>query len=60
MQNFLFGLDGYVADVLVIILDAYSLRAIPLLSPVSPVWIDVFPYSLNWRMMTDIRRVFSH
>lgn len=60
MQNSLVYFDGDVEEVVAFILDAYTLRAVLPFSPVTPVGHDVFPYRLEWKMLTQARRVFAH
>lgn len=60
MQIIGVGLDGDVENFVSIMLDANSLRAVPLLSPVVPVERDVFPYRLYCQMLTEVRHVFTH
>lgn len=60
MQNVLVEVEGDVEDVVAIILDAYTLRAVPLLYSAAPVGRDVSPYRLGWQMLTGLRRPFIH
>lgn len=60
MRKVLVQLVGDMEDVVAIFLDEYALTAVPLLSPVATVGRDVFPYRLDWQMMTQVRQVFTH
>lgn len=43
-----------------IILEAYVLRTVPLLSSVELVGRDVFTHRFDWQMMKEVYRVFTH
>lgn len=60
MQNVVVDLDGDVEGEFLIILDAYSLRAVPILPPVVPAGREEFSYRLDWKMLTEFRRTFTH
>lgn len=59
-QNVLVYLNGDVYDVVSGSPYAYSLRAVLLLSLFAPVESDVFPYRLEWQVLTEVRRLFTH
>lgn len=60
MQNILVGLSGDVEEVVEIILDAYALPYVPLLSPVASIQCHVLLYCLKSQMLTAVFRVFTH
>lgn len=60
MQNLVVDLESEVEEVVDITLEAYTLRDLPLLYSVATVGRDVFPYRVDWQMLTEFRPVFTN